>query len=144
MPQFHLHPGVESQLILSRAMVNPFLGRSTIPDEEAERVRQTYFFKRLQDTPLASYRPLFYETSARALHPTQHGDLSRWLEALRKLPDIPRGTVRLDSAAVSVEAPGDRSEITRREVRSQLMELHPWRKGPYFIHGVTIDSEWRS
>jgi tRNA (mo5U34)-methyltransferase len=24
------------------------------------------------------------------------------------------------------------------------MQLHPWRKGPFSIHGVTIDAEWRS
>ena len=25
-----------------------------------------------------------------------------------------------------------------------LKQLHPWRKGPYLLHGVFIDTEWRS
>jgi tRNA (mo5U34)-methyltransferase len=29
-------------------------------------------------------------------------------------------------------------------LRAALMELHPWRKGPLRLGGVTIDSEWRS
>jgi tRNA (mo5U34)-methyltransferase len=29
-------------------------------------------------------------------------------------------------------------------LRAALLELHPWRKGPLRLGGVTIDSEWRS
>ncbi|MDH3441323.1 MAG: tRNA 5-methoxyuridine(34)/uridine 5-oxyacetic acid(34) synthase CmoB, partial [Gammaproteobacteria bacterium] len=29
-------------------------------------------------------------------------------------------------------------------VRALLMKLSPWRKGPFHVHGITIDAEWRS
>jgi tRNA (mo5U34)-methyltransferase len=29
-------------------------------------------------------------------------------------------------------------------LHSSLMALHPWRKGPFALHGVEIDAEWRS
>ena len=29
-------------------------------------------------------------------------------------------------------------------LRELLLQLHPWRKGPFHIHGVDIDTEWRS
>ena len=38
----------------------------------------------------------------------------------------------------------DCDETTRVEIRSVLQELNPWRKGPYFVHDIHIDTEWRS
>jgi tRNA (mo5U34)-methyltransferase len=32
----------------------------------------------------------------------------------------------------------------RRRIRDLLQQLHPWRKGPFCLHGIEIDSEWRS
>ncbi len=31
----------------------------------------------------------------------------------------------------------------RNEVRDLLLQLKPWRKGPFNIHGIDIDTEWR-
>jgi tRNA (mo5U34)-methyltransferase len=31
-----------------------------------------------------------------------------------------------------------------QHLRETLQRFHPWRKGPFCIHGVTIDTEWRS
>lgn len=52
---------------------------------------------------------------------TGHGDFSRWQDAVER--------VRADS--------GD-------NLRSALLDLSPWRKGPFEIGGIRIDSEWRS
>jgi len=52
-----------------------------------------------------------------------HGDFRRWRTALEGL----------------AAEPGDR--LTRRE---HLLALSPWRKGPFELGGVSIDSEWRS
>jgi tRNA (mo5U34)-methyltransferase len=71
-----------------------------------------------------------------------HGDLPRWRAALAALPAVtpaarlggamPRLGPRIDSGG------GD------ARLREALMALHPWRKGPLGLGGVTIDSEWRS
>ena len=42
---------------------------------------------------------------------------------------------------------GDKSDISEKEQRilnTQLEQLCPWRKGPYNIFGIDIDSEWQS
>lgn len=76
-----------------------------------------------------------YERLSR--HP--HGDLPRWLEALQALPGV-APCASLDLAAPALgEATADADLL-----RTLLMELHPWRKGPLRLGGVTIDSEWRS
>ncbi len=79
------------------------------------------------------------DLSEQALETSTHGDLPRWRSALQTLP---RSECRLDGkqAAPSLgEAAKDRDQL-----KDVLMQLHPWRKGPLELAGVTIDSEWRS
>ena len=71
------------------------------------------------------------------LHP--HGDLSRWRSALAGLPEVKTSAI-LDRSAPALGAPVDDPEA----LRGQLMELHPWRKGPLQLGGVDIETEWRS
>jgi len=73
-----------------------------------------------------------------------HGDFPRWLAAIEKLPRLPAGQVALDSATVSVSGNQALEEETREEIIDLLKQLHPWRKGPFDIHGIHIDTEWRS
>jgi len=51
-----------------------------------------------------------------------HGDFGRWQASVEQLP-----------AAKSVD-----------ERRKLLLQLAPWRKGPFDVGGVHIDAEWRS
>ena len=70
-------------------------------------------------------------------HP--HGDLPRWRAALADLPPVPLDAhLDLPTPVLGSEAPDPDS------LRKTLMALHPWRKGPLRLGGVTVDSEWRS
>jgi tRNA (mo5U34)-methyltransferase len=70
-----------------------------------------------------------------------HGDLQRWQAALAALPALTPGTIDLAS---SVTLGGDCDELTRQRLREALMGLSPWRKGPFHLFGVHVDTEWRS
>ncbi|WP_024695141.1 tRNA 5-methoxyuridine(34)/uridine 5-oxyacetic acid(34) synthase CmoB [Pseudomonas syringae] len=70
-----------------------------------------------------------------------HGDLQRWQSALDALPPLTPGRVDLaDSFTLETECNGE----TRTVLRKALMGLSPWRKGPFNVFGVHIDTEWRS
>ena len=69
-----------------------------------------------------------------------HGDYPRWAAALAALPRIDNPLARFDDAAVTVEGNCADAEALRAALRG----LMPWRKGPYRVAGVFIDSEWRS
>jgi tRNA (mo5U34)-methyltransferase len=69
----------------------------------------------------------------------RHGDLPRWRAALDALPNVATSAA-LDRDAPELGAPAP----DRKALRAALLELHPWRKGPLRLGGVTIDSEWRS
>ncbi|MGO1297567.1 MAG: tRNA 5-methoxyuridine(34)/uridine 5-oxyacetic acid(34) synthase CmoB [Vibrio sp.] len=72
-----------------------------------------------------------------------HGDLDRWLRALKKISDaVPDHVDVKDSVSVNNEQP--LSEGEQQKLENILKILHPWRKGPYHMHGVHIDTEWRS
>lgn len=75
--------------------------------------------------------------------PSVHGDLARWQAAIDALPEITGGTLALDADAVGIHG-GSINEAQRKVLAEGLMALHPWRKGPFSIHGLLVDSEWRS
>jgi tRNA (mo5U34)-methyltransferase len=100
----------------------------------------------LSEAP-AALRPLVEALPAlwaRAFDPAAHGDLGRWQAVLDALPAVAASRVALDADTPAIGAPGDCPEAARAAIERLLRELHPWRKGPYLVHGIHIDSEWRS
>lgn len=87
----------------------------------------------------AAGRPELAELAWQCFQNISHGDLPRWLETLDSLPagDDYR---QLDRAAPKLGRPVSESVL----LRQQLLDLHPWRKGPLELAGVRIDTEWRS
>ena len=77
--------------------------------------------------------------AARAFAEHRHGDLSTWLAALARLPEGGGRFEPHQPTPVLGDRVGDREALAR-----ELMALHPWRKGPLALGGVTIDTEWRS
>jgi len=70
-----------------------------------------------------------------------HGDLSRWLEAIDSLSDTPPTYVSLGDTVTI----GDGREVDDHDaVERCIQTLVPWRKGPFRLFGRAIDSEWRS
>ena len=70
-----------------------------------------------------------------------HGDFEDWLAVLRGLPASEQGPADLNAQAVTIARVDGVSESA---LRKSLLLLNPWRKGPFDVCGVTIDSEWRS
>ena len=75
------------------------------------------------------------------LAPGAHGDMPRWRAALEALPEPDTREARLDGDVVVA---GSLCDPDREVARALLAELKPWRKGPFRLGGIAIDSEWRS
>ena len=69
---------------------------------------------------------------------TPHGHFADWLATVAALPSSETQQIDLQSAAV--RASGD----TLPNLEAGLRALQPWRKGPFNLYGVHINSEWRS
>ena len=72
-----------------------------------------------------------------------HGELEQWHRLLDELIDIENSDVDLINK-VSVGNEKNLTTEQAQQLTEQLMQLHPWRKGPFHIHGLHIDTEWRS
>lgn len=101
------------------------------------------FYQEIQQTPLACLSETVPKALAQRFADYTHGLLPNWLTALTQLPQIPLHKLDLkESVSVGDETSLDSQQ--RSELKERLQQFHPWRKGPYFIHGVHIDTEWRS
>lgn len=74
--------------------------------------------------------------------PSLRGDEPQWQQALEALPALVADTVRLDSDCPQIAGHCDTAQ--RDALQQALMQLHPWRKGPFSLFGVHINAEWRS
>lgn len=72
-----------------------------------------------------------------------HGDFERWLKALIKLPDFKPDVIELVNE-VRLENNEPIAASQKAKIENLLKTFHPWRKGPYNVHGIHIDTEWRS
>jgi tRNA (mo5U34)-methyltransferase len=73
----------------------------------------------------------------------EHGDFDRWLRALNKIPQsVPDQVDLKNSVTIGSSTPFQTGELKKLE--SLLKTFHPWRKGPYTVHDIHIDTEWRS
>lgn len=72
-----------------------------------------------------------------------HGDSRMWLDALATLPDVETEVVDTASG-VLIGSPKELDARQRASLERGLMALQPWRKGPFDLFGIHIDTEWRS
>ena len=67
-----------------------------------------------------------------------------YVEMLAGLPAIEPGSNDLDHDRIRIGQPGDLGPDDGRALREALKTLIPWRKGPFDIFGIPVDSEWDS
>ena len=72
----------------------------------------------------------------------QHGLLPKWFKQLNQLPQADIDEIELNTA-VNLNASGF-DDNQRAQFEQQLLKFSPWRKGPFDLLGVHIDTEWRS
>ena len=74
----------------------------------------------------------------------KHGRLNEWFNILHALPDIQAGHLDLGDPVIRIGSSKEIQVEQQRALESTLRQLHPWRKGPFEIFGIHIDTEWRS
>ncbi|WP_371189050.1 tRNA 5-methoxyuridine(34)/uridine 5-oxyacetic acid(34) synthase CmoB [Thalassotalea maritima] len=72
-----------------------------------------------------------------------HGEFSKWQKTIDALPKTQPNHIDI-STSVTIGRDGDINLGQQKRIEALLKNLKPWRKGPYHVHGVHIDTEWRS
>lgn len=71
-----------------------------------------------------------------------HGRADEWNRTLNALPRQLATDIDLSSPTIRIGRPGDITDVAA--TRTLLETFKPWRKGPWEICGIEIDTEWRS
>ncbi len=71
------------------------------------------------------------------------GNLQKWIDAMAKMPESESLQQSVQDGFMTF---GDESsfDMGHDELKTTLKEFMPWRKGPWALGGVQIDTEWHS
>ena len=98
----------------------------------------------LARAPLGEALPGFHRALAAAHARAASGDAETLESTLASMPAFQAATCTFQAPAVLIGTSEELDPQAREHLREALLALHPWRKGPFELFGITIDSEWRS
>ncbi|MGF1643952.1 MAG: tRNA 5-methoxyuridine(34)/uridine 5-oxyacetic acid(34) synthase CmoB [Thiotrichales bacterium] len=99
---------------------------------------------RLRERYGAGVLNLLREQTTTALEPARHGHLTDWQNALGAISTIKALHVDVTREWIEVGRADDLTADQQVALHATLRALMPWRKGPFTIFGIPLDSEWRS
>ncbi|MFV9997302.1 MAG: tRNA 5-methoxyuridine(34)/uridine 5-oxyacetic acid(34) synthase CmoB [Arsenophonus endosymbiont of Dermacentor nuttalli] len=74
---------------------------------------------------------------------SQHGQFKGWQKIVQNLPTMTPSQLDLKTAVIAKNKHPLCSKDKQR-IKQLLTSLMPWRKGPFSLYDINIDSEWRS
>ncbi len=74
----------------------------------------------------------------------KHGHFNQWKEIYDSLTTHDVSLTDFNQDAIVIGESSDLSDKNIEELKRKLKALSPWRKGPFKIFGINIDTEWRS
>ena len=101
-------------------------------------------WNQLYDSRLEEWQHVLPPIINPILQETTNGNMSRWLPAINAIKKLPKANkIKLNAAAITcAEIPLSDAETTQLE--QQLKIMMPWRKGPFQLNDIHIDTEWHS
>lgn len=100
-------------------------------------------YKALENSDAAKWLDTLAQSVDHAFNAPRHGELDKWLSMLASLPDSEPSSIELNSE-VRIGEKDDIEQEIRDELEQHLRLLMPWRKGPFSIFGLDINTEWHS
>ena len=101
------------------------------------------FFEQTKHTDLAQFHPQLKQALQQHYEHKSHGRSNEWDTALDAMPQLDNAGYSFTDDSVCVVKP-DHLELDESAYRQQLQSFMPWRKGPWNLLGVEIDTEWHS
>ena len=67
-----------------------------------------------------------------------NGNIPKWSQAIDAIDALPKGKIALKKPYISINQDGIDSKLLMEALRT----LIPWRKGPFMINDLALESEW--
>ncbi|MCF1428806.1 MAG: tRNA 5-methoxyuridine(34)/uridine 5-oxyacetic acid(34) synthase CmoB [Shewanella sp.] len=101
------------------------------------------FYKQIADSNLQHWLETMPAILGQWQREHKHGNLPKWEKVLSKIKFPAPDRVDLKHS-VTVGSGKQLTQGEQEKLKNLLGLLKPWRKGPFHIHGIHIDTEWRS
>ena len=101
-------------------------------------------YNALIEAKAESWAEILPQQLAAAFDTTKHGSLNEWHKIIDNLPLLITNHRVLSTDSIHIGEKNQLSLEDQANLKIQLKGLHPWRKGPYELFGIHIDTEWRS
>lgn len=76
--------------------------------------------------------------------PEKNGHIGTWNQLIENFPEVAADSFKISNGVLSIGRGDDLNQQSLERFKEQLKGFHPWRKGPFNLFGVGIDTEWRS
>ena len=100
-------------------------------------------YSRLESAGLVDWRTQLEQQISYRLASERHGKMPMWQDAMAMLPAVIPSQIELKEN-VSIGQESDLVDIDIDHFKDVIKVFHPWRKGPYHLFDVHLDTEWRS
>ena len=67
-----------------------------------------------------------------------NGNIPKWSQAIDTIDALPKGKISLKKPYISI----NNDSIDSEALMTELRRLMPWRKGPFRINDLVLESEW--
>lgn len=101
-------------------------------------------YQALTDIKAQVWVDLLPQQLAEGFDISTHGTSAKWQNIIENLTVPPISVRNLDADKVQIGLASDLSSEQQAQLKADLMMFHPWRKGPYDLFGIHVDTEWRS
>ena len=101
------------------------------------------FYAQIATSPLSHWLEVLPAQLSQWQQEQRHGDFNKWVKLLSKLPQTKASQQDLKNS-VSFGTAEDIDDYTQKQIIGLLKQFAPWRKGPFRLHGIHLDTEWRS
>ena len=118
-----------------------FWGSEMAPDTAGVFCFET-LFTRIAEDGHAEWAERLRQDCSHALRKERHGQLTTWLNLLQRFPRSSEEIWFIEDGHIT--EPSSLFPPEYSILRDMLMELRPWRKGPFDLMGIRINTEWRS
>lgn len=98
----------------------------------------------LSETKAKKWVDLLPPQLEKAFELSRNGYLPEWLEIVEQTPVLTTQYRQLNSSVVTIGKASDVDDKTQNKLYTELKKLQPWRKGPFSLFGIIIDTEWHS
>ena len=101
------------------------------------------FFEHTKNTDLEQFHPQLRQALQQHFEQKSHGRSGEWDTALNSMPKLDTASFSFNDPSVTILKP-DTLKLDQWSYAQQLKAFMPWRKGPWNLLGVEIETEWHS